>query len=147
MSVATLALFWPLDPEDKAKYNPGNQKLPEEIVPPEKWPFEGEDPSLRLPMDFTKGEWTYRCLDRNEDSALIEKSKIYDEATGAMCTGYEVVKIRQRKKERRLPSGTVIRKGQAYYPSDEDFGTYGFAHSTLERAMAKFLSVSGNGEV
>ena len=93
-------------------------------------------------MNFSKGGWAFRCLDRNEEFGIWEKSKdCYP--PGSTCTGWEVVKIRKRKKDRILPSGKLIRKGEEFYPSSEDFGTYGFYHYELERAMEQFLSLTG----
>ena len=139
-----LVQIGPFRPKNKAKYHPDHQNAFEAIGPPQKWPFKGQDPSLCLPRKFKKSGWTFRCLDRSEQWGLYEKSKDCYPA-GSTCTGWEVVKIRKRSKDKTLPSGSVLPKGQEYYPTSEDFGTYGFAHSTLESAMEKFLCLTGIG--
>jgi hypothetical protein len=132
-------------PLGKAKYHPDHQNASEEKVSPKKWPSHGEDPSLRLRWQFSKGDWDFQCHDRSEHWAIYKKTKPAADSRDPDIVGFELIRIRRRKKDQKLPSGTVLRKGAEYYPSDEDFGTYGFAHSSLDEALAKFLSATGKG--
>ena len=76
-------------------------------------------------MRFSRCGYDYECLYYNQDFHCgVWKMK--SKGTGRFC-GYEVVRGFRYKQ----PDGSIVYR----YPSDEQFGTYGFYGYDLERLL------------
>lgn len=82
-----------------------------------------------LPENFNDGGFEMSLLERHGNLAIYEQRK------NSRAVAFEVVIIRPRK-DRTLPNGNFISGGE-YYPCPSEFGTYGWACESLERARQR----------
>ena len=70
---------------------------------------------------------------RSANIAIIEKwFRDRDE-----FDSFEVVRIREHKKERLIKGKVVASVGQEYLPKDEEWGSHGWTYKSLEKAHHK----------
>lgn len=74
------------------------------------------------------GGYKYSILKRIGSLAILYGTNKYDSFT------YEVVKVRKYNTDKILPNGSVIPTGTEYYPSNNEWGIYGFTASNLTDA-------------
>ncbi len=76
--------------------------------------------------------YTYHLIKRNGLVALCRMVK-----PGAKDS-FEVIKIQTHKKQRVFKGRVIAEQGDEYYPGAEMWGKYGFTHTNLEDAEAKY---------
>lgn len=77
-----------------------------------------------IPEVFKKDGYTKSLLSRSGDLAVYKNSK-------DGFVGYELMRIRVRKKDRVLSGRTISVKGDEYLPSTNDWGSHGWSLRTL----------------
>ena len=92
-------------------------------------------PGRRLPEHIRSDGFDLRLVERHGMVALYEKMKGFH-------AGYEVVVIQLRKPKKHPFTGVDLPLREAY-PSSEDWGTYGWTYTTLERAQARMKRLNG----
>ena len=86
-----------------------------------------------LALEKRRGPYTHKFVKRNEDVAIYE-TLLDDE-----IIGYEVFLIRKQKARTVFMAGTPVElKEKELFPTDEMFGSWGYAPATLERAEYYF---------
>jgi hypothetical protein len=80
-----------------------------------------------------RGDYVHKFVKRNEDVAIYE-TLLDDE-----IIGYEVFLIRKQKAKTVYMAGTPVHlKEKELFPTDEMFGSWGYAPATLEKAEYYF---------
>ena len=87
-----------------------------------------------LPLNFKRAGFTFDQLRRMGDVVLLAKSKPHSSTRSS----YEVCRVR-RCPERTI-AGKIIPAHESL-PPDEAWGTYGWTHTSLDSAMAKFAQL------
>lgn len=103
-----------------------------------------QQPQYRvLPKTFRSQGWDFEQIQRTGSVAIYYKSRRaggWDVRGGRRVGGYEVIKVRWSEGGHRFPSGKVAQPGELY-PSDCDWGTYGWSYNDLAGAMVRFESL------
>lgn len=81
---------------------------------------------------FTRKGFTHKELIREGDKAIYEQSK------GKKIKMYEVVKIRRHD---GYKLGEIYVEPSETYPSDSEWGTFGWTFNDLDLAKKKFNSI------
>ncbi len=81
---------------------------------------------MALPKRFEQAGYAYEQVQCGARCAIYKRQK-----EGHVNAEYEVI-IVQHKKERMLPSGSLLPAGE-YYPSSSQWGAYGKTTLNLER--------------
>lgn len=84
-----------------------------------------------LATTFTKLGWTFTQVRREGMVAIYTKRK---PNWAPDCQDYEVIIVRNRRE--RLIDGRTIEAHEGY-PSDEEWGTYGWSYTNLESAKRR----------
>ena len=102
-----------------------------------------------LSPTFNKDKFSFKQLKRSRLTALYEKSK------DGFST-YEVIRIKISKKDYQFPSrtnkdgetipGSLRPAGSEAYPSNEDWGQYGFSALSRDGAEAKYRELLSKEE-
>ena len=91
----------------------------------------------KIKETFRKNGWDFRLIKSQWPYALYELSGLFD--WGGYVVGYEVHKLR------KIPSlatfyGDLV-KDYIRYPSNEEFGEYGWSYQDLEDAEIKYKAL------
>ena len=81
----------------------------------------------RLEFPFTRNGFTHELIERNDMICLVKRSK-------REHSHYEVVRLRIEKDKERF--GKFYPEHERY-PSDEDWGSYGFTYPAADLAEAQ----------
>lgn len=95
-----------------------------------------------LSKTFRKDGFDFTQIKRSRLHALYQKTK------GNQPPTYEVVRIKSAPKDYQFPprtlkdgttiEGKFIKAGSESYPSNEDWGTYGFSYPSRDQAESKY---------
>ena len=86
-----------------------------------------------LETEFKKFGESFKMLERTGNIAIFKRD-----------SGYEVVKIRVRTKDSYIAGKLISSAGDEYYPSNEDFGAYGWCHVEHEAAIRMYQTLVSN---
>lgn len=85
-----------------------------------------------LKENFTKKGFEYKLIKRVGDKAIFEQTK------GKKIKLYEVIKIRRH--DGYTIAGVTMEPAETY-PSDSEWGTFGWTFTNLEKAQEKLESI------
>lgn len=86
-----------------------------------------------LKESFSRKGFTFTLLKREGDKA------IYEQKMGSKLLAYEVIKVRRH--DGYTIAGVFMEPSETY-PSDSDWGTYGWTYTKLEQAKTKYDSLN-----
>jgi len=86
-----------------------------------------------LKESFSRKGFTYTVVKREGDKA------IYEQKSGKKILAYEVIKIRRHN---GYTIAGVFMEPAETYPSDNDWGTFGWTYSSLEQATVKYNTLN-----
>ena len=93
---------------------------------------------MSIPFRFTKYSTTFTLLDSTEHAALYSR---HSQKTGKL-QGYDVYRLQSFKTDHTWPNGTITPAGTQYLPSSEQWGTYAWSYQTLDRAQARYKTLT-----
>jgi len=90
-----------------------------------------------LQTEFKNRGFQFRQLKRDGNIALYEKRD------GA-SRSYEIIKIRSKEENKTIIEGRKITfKGGEYYPSDSEWGDFGWSFMELRNALSEYQAYVG----
>jgi len=91
----------------------------------------------QLDFPFTKNGWTHELLRREGLVCLVRRHK-----KGGSSQHFEVVVLKEREERTFERAGSVLTlKAQEVYPSNEEWGKYGFTYRSPKEAQKRFESL------
>lgn len=96
-----------------------------------------------LPASFTKNGFSHKLVRRKGLVAIYERTPLQGQAKD-----YEVVRIQEHEAakvlDKKINEYRTIEAGE-HYPSNEQWGTYGFTYTNIESAVEKFEALVEKG--
>lgn len=93
---------------------------------------------MPIPFRFTKYNTLFTLLDSTEHAALYSR---HSQKTGKLL-GYDVYRILTFKTDHTWPTGKITPAGTPFLPSSEQWGTYAWSYQTLDRAQARYKTLT-----